>query len=77
MPVPPPKPTTEHRDRIRDHEVAQIMRALRAEGPQSSDELATLVGARFWEPGRFERAVLDAISGGQVIQLNDGRYSIV
>src|SRR5262245_42536847 len=40
MPVPPPKPTTEHRDRIRDHEVAQVLRALRAEGPQSSDELA-------------------------------------
>jgi hypothetical protein len=77
MPMPPPKPSTEHRDRIRDHEVAQILRALRAEGPQSFDELATLVGARFWEPGRFERAVLDAVSGGQVIQRGDGRYNIV
>ncbi|HYJ66621.1 MAG TPA: hypothetical protein VEX15_03050 [Nocardioidaceae bacterium] len=77
MPMPPPKPSTEQRDRIREHEVAQILRALRTEGPQSFDDLAVLVGARFWAPGRFERAGLDAIASGRMIQLNDGRYSIV
>jgi hypothetical protein len=77
MPMPPPRPSTEGRDRILEHEVAQVLRALRTEGPQSSDDLATLVGARFWEPGRFERAVVDAIANGRIIQLNDGRYSSV
>jgi hypothetical protein len=77
MPMPPPRPSTEGRDRILEHEVAQVLRALRTEGPQSSDDLATLVGARFWEPGRFERAVVDAITNGRIIQLNDGRYSSV
>lgn len=76
MPTPP-IPSTEPPDRIVAHEVAQITRALRSEGPQSSEDLSDLVGARFWEPGRFERAVLSAISDGWVIQLNDGRYSVV
>ena len=75
--MPPPRPSTEQRDWMLEHEVAQVLRALRAEGPQSSDDLSTLVGARFWEPGRFERAVLDGITSGRIIQLNDGRYSTV
>jgi hypothetical protein len=77
MPMPPLKSSTERRDRMVEHEVAQILRALRSEGAQSSDDLATLVGARFWEPCRFERAVVDAIAAGRIIQLNDGRYSTV
>jgi hypothetical protein len=77
MPVPPPKPSTEFQDRVLAHEVGQITRALRSEGPQSSDELADLVGGRFWDPGRFERAVVAAIANGRLIQLNDGRYSVV
>jgi hypothetical protein len=77
MPMPPPKASTERRDRVVEHEVAQILWALRSEGPQSSDDLATLVGAEYWEPGRFERAAVDAIGAGRIIQLNDGRYSTV
>jgi hypothetical protein len=77
MPMPPPRPTTERRDRLVEHEVAQVLRALRSEGPQSSEDLAELVGARFWEPGRFERAVLEAVTSGRIIQLNDGLYSTV
>jgi predicted transcriptional regulator len=77
MPMPPPRPSTERRDRILAQEVGQIARALRAEGPQSSDDLAQLVGARFWDPHQFERAMQAAISGGRVVQHNDGRYGAV
>ena len=77
MPMPPPRPSTDRLDRLLEHEVAQVLRALRAEGPQSSDDLSTLVRARIWAPGRFERAVLAGITSGRIIQLNDGRYSTV
>jgi predicted transcriptional regulator len=77
MPMPPPKPSTELRDRVVAHEVGQIVRALRVEGPQSMDDLAELVGGRYWDPGRFERAVLAAVSNGRAIQQRDGRYSAV
>lgn len=77
MPVPPPRPSTEIRDRVLAHEVGQITRALRTEGPQSSEDLADLVGGRYWDPGRFEQAIVVAIANGRLIQLNDGRYSTV
>jgi hypothetical protein len=77
MPMPPPKPSTEGtRDRHVKHEIGQIVRALRQEGPQSSEELATLVGAPFWDDGRFERAMVLAVSDGLVVQMNDGRYGL-
>jgi hypothetical protein len=75
MPMPPPKPTTEsRRDRRVGHEIDQIVRALRTEGPQSSEELARLVGAPYWDDGRFEQAIGYAVSDGLVLQTNDGRY---
>ncbi|MGH3356208.1 MAG: MFS transporter, partial [Nocardioidaceae bacterium] len=77
MPMPPPKPTTEGpRDRFVGREIAQIVRALQEEGPQSSEDLATLVGARFWGPGRFERAVVFALSDGPAMEMDDGRYAV-
>jgi hypothetical protein len=36
--------------------MGQIVRALEAQGPQRLDELAGLVGAAYWEAGRFDRA---------------------
>lgn len=78
MPMPPPKPTSESpRDRFVGKEIEQIVRALREEGPQSSDDLAKLVGARFWEEGRFQRAMAFCTSDGLVVQMNDGRYTVV
>jgi hypothetical protein len=77
MPMPPPKPTTEGpRDRHVNHEIEQIVRALRTEGPQNSEQLAQLVGARFWEEGRFEKAMTLAASDGLVLQRNDGAYDV-
>ena len=77
MPMPPPKPSTEEpRDRHVKHEIDQVTRALRQEGPQSSEDLARLVGAPYWDDGRFERAIMFATMDGLVVQMNDGRYGL-
>jgi hypothetical protein len=77
MPMPPPKPSTEvARDRQSTHERDQIVRALQEEGPQSRESLERLVGARYWDSGRFERALALAASDGLAVQLNDGRYGV-
>ena len=73
MPMPPPKPTTEsRRDRQVFHEMGQIVRALESEGPQTPDGLALILGARFWEPDRFDRALALAVSDGLVVRGADG-----
>jgi hypothetical protein len=76
MPMPPPKPTTEGpRDRQVMAEVGQLSRALQTEGPQSSEALSGLVGANYWEPGRFVRALAFAIGDGHVVRTADGRLA--
>ncbi|HSE69740.1 MAG TPA: hypothetical protein VLA97_03205 [Nocardioidaceae bacterium] len=73
MPMPPPKPTTEsRRDRQVFHEMGQIVRALESEGPQTPDRLALILGARFWEADRFDRALALAVSDGLVVRGADG-----
>jgi hypothetical protein len=74
--MPPPKPTTEGpRDRQVFHEMGQIVRALEIEGPQAPDRLAEIVGARFWEQDRFERALAIAASDGLVVKTAEGTVS--
>ncbi len=76
MPMPPPKPTTEGpRDRQVFHEMGQIVRALEIEGPQAPDRLAEIVGARFWEQDRFERALALAAADGLVVKTAEGTVS--
>ncbi len=76
MPMPPPKPTTEGpRDRQVFHEMGQIVRALEIEGPQAPDRLAEIVGARFWEQDRFERALAVAAADGLVVKTAEGTVS--
>ena len=73
MPMPPPKPSTEGgRDRHVQHELRQVARAVGAEGPISPDDLARLVGAAYWEPGRFDRAVAFALADGLVHRTAEG-----
>jgi hypothetical protein len=77
MPMPPPKPSTEGaRDRQVKHEIDQMVRALREQGPQSQDDLAALVGARYWDDGRFGRALMFAVSDGLIVQMTDGRHAV-
>ncbi|MCW2843804.1 MAG: hypothetical protein JWN22_1720 [Nocardioides sp.] len=73
MPMPPPKPSTEGpRDRQVVQEMYQIVRALEANGPLQPGELGRLVGADYWERGRFDKAVVLAVSDGLVHRTGDG-----
>lgn len=78
MPMPPPKASTEGpRDRQVFHEMGQLVRALEQQGPQSADELRQLVGATYWEGGRFDRALAFAVADGLVVMGPDDRLSAV
>lgn len=73
MPMPPPKPSTEgQRDRQVFHEMGQILRAVERHGPISPDQLEQVVGAVYWEPDRFERALAFAVADGLVVRNADG-----
>ena len=77
-PMPPPKATTESpRDRQVVHEITQLIRALQENGPQHPAELAGLVGARYWDEGRFDRAIALAAADGYVVRASDGRVDVV
>ncbi len=73
MPMPPPKPTTEgRRDRQVFHEMGQLVRAVEHRGPCRPEELADLVGAAYWEPHRFDRALALALADGLLVRGEDG-----
>jgi hypothetical protein len=73
MPMPPPKPSTEgRRDRQVFHEMGQLARAVEHNGPSTPEELATLVGAAYWEHGRFERALNLALADGLIVRGEGG-----
>ena len=74
MPMPPPKASTEgRRDRQVFHEMGQIVRALEHEGPQTPEDLKSLVGAAYWEDHRFDRALAFAVADGLVTRTADDR----
>lgn len=78
MPMPPPKPSTEgRRDRQVFHEMGQLVRALEAEGPQTREDLALMIGARYWEKDRFDRALAFAVADGLVMKTADGAFTAV
>ena len=56
-------------------EVGQLTRALQTEGSQSPEALSRLVGADYWEHGRYERALAFAIADGHVFRTTDGRLA--
>jgi len=57
-----------------EHEVEAITRAIADRGPVERRELARLVGARFWGPGRFGSALGAAVRSGDVRRVGRGRY---
>jgi hypothetical protein len=75
--MPPPKPTTEGRDRRVAEEQRQLLRALRAHGELSPDELRRLVGADYWDAGRFDRALALAVADGLVVVTAEGSLATV
>jgi uncharacterized protein YcaQ len=73
VPMPPPKASTEgRRDRQVFHEMGQIVRALEDAGPCTAEDLATRVGAAYWEANRFDRALAFAVADGLVSRGTDG-----
>jgi hypothetical protein len=57
-----------------DREIDTIARALAERGPMTRDELARVVGARHWGPGRFHAALHQALDEGLARQLRRGKY---
>jgi hypothetical protein len=77
MPMPPPKASTEgKRDRQVFHEMGQIVRALEANGPQPPERLAEIVGAPYWEPDRFERALAFVVADGLAHRTPEGTLAV-
>lgn len=57
-----------------DREIEVIARALDEHGPTERQELARMVGARYWGPGRFGAALRTAVEEGRVQRLSRGTY---
>ena len=55
-------------------EVKRIEDALTEHGPTERRELAQLVGARFWGPGRFPAALREAVLSGRARRLGRTRF---
>ena len=56
-------------------EVSAIERVLSGrEEPAERRELATLVGARSWGPGRFSDALREAVESGRVRRVSRNRF---
>jgi hypothetical protein len=53
-----------------DREISVIARALDERGTTDRDDLAELVGARFWGPGRFRIALREAVNEGRAQRLS-------
>jgi MFS family permease len=55
-------------------EIEQIERTLAEHGPTERRELARLVGARYWGPGRFAAALREAVLSGRVRRIGRTRF---
>jgi hypothetical protein len=64
-------------DTARDREVAEIAAALGGAGPIERRQLAELVHAGIWGPGRFTPALRQAIAQGKVRRTGKGLYALV
>jgi len=76
MSTPPQKqPGKPGGNRRRRQEIQQIQRALQDQGPADADTLKRLVGATYWEAGRFDKALSWGIQKRLLVRQEDGRYS--
>jgi MFS family permease len=61
-------------DTTLDREIERIGRAVDEGGPVSRDELARLVSGRRWGPGRFRRALSEAVREGRIRRVSRHSY---
>jgi MFS family permease len=61
-------------DEAMDREIAAIQSALDGRGPTRRGALAGYVGGRFWGPGRYRRALRQAVDEGRVERLSRDGY---
>jgi MFS family permease len=57
-----------------DREIEAISRALDEHGPTRRDDLARLVGSRYWGPGRFRAALRETLAEGRARQLSRSTF---
>lgn len=57
-----------------DREISMIGTALDEHGPTDRRDLAAMVGARYWGPGRFSAALGEAIAKGRIRRLSRRVY---
>jgi hypothetical protein len=57
-------------------DVETIERTLAEHGPTGREELALLVGARFWGPGRFRAALREAVEDGRAQRVGRSVYAV-
>jgi MFS family permease len=72
---PQPTWTTLADDEDLDDEVDAIVRALQERGATERTQLAQLVGARRWGPGRFQAALREAVADGRVRRAGRSTYA--
>jgi MFS family permease len=58
-----------------DREIGEVARALEERGPTNRDDLETLVGARYWGPGRFRAALREAVFEGRARRLSRDTFA--
>lgn len=58
-----------------DHEIDAIAAALDEHGPTDRNDLARLVGARYWGPGRFAAALRAAVQEGRARRTSRRSYA--
>ena len=56
-----------------DAEIEHLSRTVTEEGEMSRTQLSSLVGARYWGPGRFRAALREAVRDGLVVELGRGQ----
>ncbi|MEV6653126.1 MFS transporter [Streptomyces sp. NPDC051219] len=62
-------------DQSLDHEIEQVATALAERGPTSLAELERTVGGRSWGPGRFRKALREAVRESRAKSLPDDVYA--
>ncbi|MDQ6856770.1 MAG: MFS transporter [Candidatus Dormibacteraeota bacterium] len=63
-----------HSERTLDTEIERIGRAVDEHGTTHRDELARLVGARHWGPGRFSSALHQAAAEGRITRVSRSTF---